>query len=349
MARPAYEILDVARGAVEAATAALIEREAGTRRGEDPEELHKMRVASRRLRAALSTFAPLFPAPRKLRKLRRRLRRLTRALAAVRECDVHAAMLRAALEKEGESTTRCALEHAAGAVAARRERERLRLIEFLDDLDLPRLVRRVRGLAEDAEVADPALSPEDFGAYVLDERLGRAFGGIDRSAARENAGALHARRIEMKRLRYAVEALGPALPKELSEAIVAFAKRLQEALGRHHDAVTLGAAIEAERKACVESGRAALAAGLARVAARIRAERAAAFRDYRKIAELARDLVPERYLGKLSRAAEPAPGCDREAEDPEPEKGHGEREPAGIDGPRRRRGRGRRGLGRGRR
>ena len=36
---------------------ALLEHEAGTRLGEDPEELHDMRVATRRLRAALDVFA----------------------------------------------------------------------------------------------------------------------------------------------------------------------------------------------------------------------------------------------------------------------------------------------------
>ena len=36
---------------------ALVEHEAGTRAGEDPEELHDMRVASRRLRAAVDAFA----------------------------------------------------------------------------------------------------------------------------------------------------------------------------------------------------------------------------------------------------------------------------------------------------
>ena len=37
--------------------AVLRDKEPGTRLGEDPEELHDMRVATRRLRAALALFA----------------------------------------------------------------------------------------------------------------------------------------------------------------------------------------------------------------------------------------------------------------------------------------------------
>ncbi len=64
----------------------LLEREPGTRLGEDPEELHDMRVATRRLRAALDLFAPVLPARADV--LRSELGWLAGVLGTVRDLDV---------------------------------------------------------------------------------------------------------------------------------------------------------------------------------------------------------------------------------------------------------------------
>ncbi len=49
----------VAPGVLTARFDAMMAHAAGTREGADPEQLHDMRVASRRLRAALDAFAPV--------------------------------------------------------------------------------------------------------------------------------------------------------------------------------------------------------------------------------------------------------------------------------------------------
>src|SRR5215472_3835728 len=56
-------------------------------RGEDPEAIHDMRVASRRLQQFLDLIYPP-PAARQVRRLRRRIQRCRRALGEVRNCDV---------------------------------------------------------------------------------------------------------------------------------------------------------------------------------------------------------------------------------------------------------------------
>ena len=66
--------------------AVLREKEPGTRLGEDPEELHDMRVATRRLRAALSLFADVLPV--RAQVFREELGWLGRLLGAVRDLDV---------------------------------------------------------------------------------------------------------------------------------------------------------------------------------------------------------------------------------------------------------------------
>jgi triphosphatase len=62
-------------------------KEPGTRLGEDPEELHDMRVATRRLRAALDLFEDVLPV-RARRSFREELGWLAGVLGAVRDLDV---------------------------------------------------------------------------------------------------------------------------------------------------------------------------------------------------------------------------------------------------------------------
>ena len=66
---------------------AIVEHDAGTRLGRDPEELHKMRVATRRLRAFLRTGRPLLDADW-AEALRLELRWLGGVLGPVRDLDV---------------------------------------------------------------------------------------------------------------------------------------------------------------------------------------------------------------------------------------------------------------------
>jgi CHAD domain-containing protein len=287
MMKARVEAARLADEAIESALATMLAHEAGTREGRDPEELHKMRVASRRLRAALATFAPLLPRKR-LDRRRRELRRLTRALGTVRECDVHAEML-LPLAAPGDERRRRALAYAAGLIATRREIDARLLVETLDELAPERLAGKVRALAKGAR-GRTAL--RTLAASVLEKRLAAAFAGIERSLAVDRRDTLHARRIAVKKLRYAIEALAPALPARVAEAFLAVLKPLQEALGRHHDAVTLALALERSRPPLRAGGVADLAAELGRVVAALREERRARFRDCVRLGRAAARAVP---------------------------------------------------------
>ena len=56
--------------------------------GKDIEYVHDMRVASRRLRAAMRNFADCFTRKKKFRRHLKRVERITRRLGAVRDLDV---------------------------------------------------------------------------------------------------------------------------------------------------------------------------------------------------------------------------------------------------------------------
>ena len=65
----------------------FVSLEAKVLKGDDPDAIHDMRVASRRLQQVLDLIFPN-PLPREARRLRRKIRRCRRALGDVRNCDV---------------------------------------------------------------------------------------------------------------------------------------------------------------------------------------------------------------------------------------------------------------------
>ena len=77
---------DLAYAVLRRHLAVLLAKEPGTRLGEDIEELHDMRVATRRLRAAIDLFADAFPV--RARGLRDELSWLATVLGGVRDLDV---------------------------------------------------------------------------------------------------------------------------------------------------------------------------------------------------------------------------------------------------------------------
>ncbi len=105
----------------------------GTRAGDDIEALHDMRVASRRLRAALSVFAAAFP-PKPFAVTEKEVSRVTDALGAVRDADVQIEFMQSVEEKAPESEKvglHAFVEHLQNG----RNRERIVLVKELNRLE----------------------------------------------------------------------------------------------------------------------------------------------------------------------------------------------------------------------
>ena len=86
---PASTVGDVAFAVLRKALGSFLVHEPGTRLGDDPEELHDMRVATRRMRAAMEAFADVLPV--RAVALRRELGWVADALGEVRDLDVQLA------------------------------------------------------------------------------------------------------------------------------------------------------------------------------------------------------------------------------------------------------------------
>jgi CHAD domain-containing protein len=216
----------------------MIAKVAGPRVGVEPEDLHGMRVATRRQRAAWRVFGEAFR-PERTKKHRGRLREVAARLGAVRDLDV---LIEAAdaYRADLSVTEQRSLEPLLAAWRVHRDDARVLLVRELDSDgykrwldDYAEFVRHdgvaVRPVAptEPHRVRDTAAS-RILTAY----ELVRAYEPVLRWADVET---LHELRIHGKWLRYSLEFVREALPSEV-DGLIARVTALQDHLGLMHDA-----------------------------------------------------------------------------------------------------------------
>lgn len=122
----------------------LMEHEAGTRAGTDAEELHDMRVASRRLRAALEAFATCYRG-KEFKAVAKQTKELTAALGGVRDSDVLLARM-AAYAENAPPDERPAIAGFIRRVETEREAHRAAMLRALDDLGTSHYAKRFRAV-----------------------------------------------------------------------------------------------------------------------------------------------------------------------------------------------------------
>lgn len=200
----------------------------------DPEGVHQMRVAARRVRSDLSTFGSLVDNDWAT-NLRKELEWVGNKLGEVRDLDVLQARLsESAADLEDE------LKPLFHILAAREADARTRMSEALGSARyrslLDRLLEGATGPPLTAKADKPSgkVLPE-LVAPVWKE-LAKRSKGLSDDAAPEK---WHKVRIQAKRARYATEAVAPALGADSGTAR-RFARRVaavQDNLGEHQDAI----------------------------------------------------------------------------------------------------------------
>ncbi|MGH4022963.1 MAG: CHAD domain-containing protein [Pseudonocardiaceae bacterium] len=232
-ARPSDPVRHQLRAALDTRVRALVAHDPGTRLGRDPEELHQIRVAVRRMRAALKAALPLLDRSW-ADELRAELGWLGRALGPVRDSDVLLERLRgraAAFDRAGRDAAETLLQ----ALVAQRETARAEMLAALDSERYTALLDR---LATAVSAPLPPAAGNSSGPGLLElvriefRRLRKAVSLIGEDPPDE---LLHALRIKGKRLRYTAELAatsGGKPVRKLVESTVA----LQDVLGEHQDA-----------------------------------------------------------------------------------------------------------------
>ncbi|WP_461172155.1 CYTH and CHAD domain-containing protein [Arthrobacter sp. Z1-9] len=208
---------------------------------EEPEAVHDMRSATRRIRSVLAAYRKLYRAV-PVRRLRDELGWLGHLLGEPRDAEVLLDRLRGHLDElppgEGTDAAREQVERKAGAAfdaGYRRLQEALRserYFRLLDDLE---------GFCRQPPVLSQAVAPGRTVAAKAVEKSARrlrrsqkAAGHARRGMAHENA--LHQVRKDAKRLRHVAESAGLVRGKRARKVATA-AHRQQKILGDFHDAL----------------------------------------------------------------------------------------------------------------
>jgi triphosphatase len=215
----------------------LRQHDPGTRLGQDLEALHAMRVACRRLRAAVSAFEDGIP--EQLHSyLVEELEWLGQVLGGVRDLDVQLQIL--------ERYCATGLSDPGGGLAgfraymeAERERHRTAMLAGLDSERYFRLLVRLedftRSHSPSGTRSEAASTPV---AAVGHKAIRKAFRRVLKRGRAIDATPtdddLHALRIRTKRLRYLLEFLREPLGKP-GRRLVRDLVRFQDLLGSHHD------------------------------------------------------------------------------------------------------------------
>lgn len=229
---PPVTVIEAARQVAARQAAELTRWQKAARKGKDPEAVHQMRVATRRLRAALRALQGHVAARR---SLRRRLRWLAGRLGAVRDHDVILALLGSRRLPAAAEAERARLDVLVARLDARRRAaqsklaaalKRKRYSRLLDDLEA--FVKRPRGIGGEEPLAARVLA--DVG-----ERLGETIvSSPAMTQAMPSPEELHALRIDCKRLRYALEFHAAACGFSY-DAERRLAREMQDVLGDIHD------------------------------------------------------------------------------------------------------------------
>lgn len=207
-----------------------------------PDAVHKMRVACRRTRSTLRTFAPFFPADL-VAHLDGELRDLAGALSAARDAEVQIDYFERRLAElpadladlvHGPVAETVSAHLGTDKAAAREEALAMlrseRYLTLINDLVALVGAKYVGGADAPAVKALPKL------VLTADRRLSRKISqALDLPAGPARDERLHSARKQAKRLRYAAEAVTPVYGSDAA-AFARLAENLQELLGTHQDA-----------------------------------------------------------------------------------------------------------------
>jgi CHAD domain-containing protein len=210
-------------------------------RADEFDSVHQMRVATRRLRAALRSFGQVIPRTDS-EHLAGELQWLGHALGHARDAEVLAGHLRDSLRPTPPELLIGPVQaRVQGHFAPQRAAARTALLEELDSPRYAALLAELQRLTHEPPRGPRAAAPA---REVLPAAVRRAYRQAKRRMRRARHTrvgpardvALHQARKSARRARYAAEAAAPAVGKKAGK-FARQMKRVQSVLGDHQDAV----------------------------------------------------------------------------------------------------------------
>ncbi len=210
----------------------------GVRESKDIEYVHRMRVASRRMRSALTLFSSCFY-KQDYKRFNQDIRAVTQALGEARDTDVQVE----ALLKEEPKFTSARLSPGYKRLIMRLQQRRVGMQaavnEAMDQLQSDEVLEKLSDLT--LPLVEKASSVYLFSPGLYEKAYDGILTKIDDLFKHEayiynpdNIAELHAMRISAKRLRYSIEAFED-LYQDPIKPFISEVKKLQDALGLVHD------------------------------------------------------------------------------------------------------------------
>ena len=207
----------------------------GVRAAEDIECIHRMRVASRRLRSAMSVFRETLPV-KKQAPWTRTIRDLTRALGEARDTDVQIELIEKVTRSANQAKVRPGLNRILLRLTQQRERLQKDVFAALNELEKSRVAAQIQSRYSSASLDSAQFTPALYQlAYsIINEKLNDFLSFEVYLRQPDNTAMLHAMRIAAKRLRYSMEIFAPIYADSLADPLQA-ARKSQQILGDVHD------------------------------------------------------------------------------------------------------------------
>jgi CHAD domain-containing protein len=214
---------------------------------DSPGSVHRMRVATRRLRSALDTFRPVL-STETVKPLRPELKWLAGELGAARDAEVMRDRVLGALHTEDRKLHLGPLDSVGIEMDRSYRTAHDRLLRALASDRYHRLVLALHELSVNPPLTEKADRPA---RRVLPRRAARAYRRLESRVTTAHAAAtsaerdarLHAARKAAKKARYAAETLTDFFGEPAARFAEAM-ETLQEELGEHQDSIVLRARVQ---------------------------------------------------------------------------------------------------------
>ncbi|MBV8056518.1 MAG: CHAD domain-containing protein [Deltaproteobacteria bacterium] len=227
----------------------------------DSEGVHDFRKITRDLQSLISACDVKQHVP-KTKKIRRDLQSWRHALSAWRDADVMVESVKQARQKAHHTYEQDIWPAVVERTTKQRNRALKKFLKSADFQKMDKLRKNIRGFVKSRAKAEPMA---DNLSYLLEQgwqKLDFAIGEFERAAIAAN---LHAVRIKVKTLRYALNLRQRFYPDKRLEDSSVWLKGLQDRIGGWHDELTLSELVRAtlsESNTIVDPKRAEVVEGI---------------------------------------------------------------------------------------
>ncbi len=227
---PKAPVVDSLKWALAQHVGWLLAHDPGTRLGTEPESLHQLRIATRRLRAVLRTARPIL-IPTWGTTLEQELTQLSELLGPARDLDVQIAHFTEE-STELDAQDRTLLAPFISHLRTQRAAVQQMVVSELTGVRYVELIRRLQQAAQNPSVVESPLTVRDLARREF-KKLRKAISWLTPSPS---DAQLHKIRIKTKRARYAAELARSSVGKPACRFIKS-ARAVQDLLGIHQDAI----------------------------------------------------------------------------------------------------------------